>query len=487
MNVLLISTYELGRQPFGLASPAAWLAADGVEVSCLDLSRQPFDETLVRRARLIAFHVPMHTATRLAIQMLAPIRALNPEAHLCFYGLYAPVNESWLRQLGVHTILGGEFEGGLAHLARRLAGGSGSSAESSLQLEPVVSFARQQFRVPLRDSLPPLESYARLMMPDGGSQLAGYTEASRGCKHLCRHCPIVPVYGGKFRVIPINIVLEDVSRQIAAGASHITFGDPDFFNAPGHALPLVEEFHRRFPSITWDATIKVEHLLLQASHLPALRRTGCIFITSAVESLDDSVLVHLDKGHTRADFFKVAALCDEHGIGLQPTFVPFTPWTTPASYLDLLDSLASLGFDRTVAPIQLAIRLLIPAGSRLLELPEISALAPDFDPAALLFPWRHPNPLVDELCTRVQEIVQQGEAAKTPRSAIFGHIRRAALETAGITPPASAQMPPPPLIARAAIPYLNEPWYCCAEPAEDQFVALTRATRHAPPKSESFV
>src|SRR6202049_2565331 len=121
MNLVLISTYELGRQPFGLASPAAWLRARGHEVACLDLSREALDEGAIRAADLIAFYVPMHTATRLAAGLIAPVRAMNPRAHICFYGLYAPVNEEYLRGLGVGTILGGEFEEGLANLAARLA------------------------------------------------------------------------------------------------------------------------------------------------------------------------------------------------------------------------------------------------------------------------------------------------------------------------------------------------------------------------------
>ncbi len=459
MKVLLISTYELGRPPFGLASPAAWLAEEE-EVRCLDLSRQPLDEEMVRGAELIAFHVPMHTATRLAIEMLAPIRRLNASAHLCFYGLYAPVNEGWLRTLGVHTVLGGEFEEGLAQLARRLAVPGAHESGGAAQREPVISLARQRFRVPRRDGLPGLEKYARLVLPEGGQKLAGYTESSRGCRHLCRHCPVVPVYGGAFRVIPRDIVLEDVASQVDAGAGHITFGDPDFLNAPGHALPLAEEFHRRFPSIGWDAIIKVEHLLRNAAKLPALRRDGCLFITTAVESLDDGVLERLEKGHTRADFFRAASLCDEQGIGLQPTFVPFTPWTTPASYLEMVETLTEMGFDRVIAPIQMAIRLLIPAGSRLLELPEIKALAPAFDPAALLHPWRHADPRMDALCAQVQEIVRRGESAQEPRPAIFARIHRAALDAAGGASPLHAPMPPAAMVSRAAIPYLNEPWYC---------------------------
>src|SRR5207245_3125934 len=109
-------TYELGHQPFGLASPAAWLRRTGAEVTCLDLSRQPLQEDAVRAADVVAFYVPMHTATRLAIRLIEPVRRLNPHAPLCFYGLYAPVHESQQRHLAVPKIVGGEFEAALADL-----------------------------------------------------------------------------------------------------------------------------------------------------------------------------------------------------------------------------------------------------------------------------------------------------------------------------------------------------------------------------------
>ncbi len=292
MNVVLISTYELGRQPFGLASPAAWLRARGADVVCLDLSREALAEDAVRVAHLIALCVPMHTATRLAVALLPAIREINARAHLCFYGLYAPVNEAYLRGLGVQTILGGEFEEGLAALVARLESQSindltATHGAHASQPEPVISLARQKFLVPDRRGLLPIEKYARLMMPGGESRTVGSTEASRGCKHLCRHCPIVPVYNGVFRIVDRDTVLEDVRQQVAAGAQHITFGDPDFFNGIGHALPLVEALHREFPQLTYDVTIKIEHLLKHSDALPKLRETGCLFVTSAVESVDD--------------------------------------------------------------------------------------------------------------------------------------------------------------------------------------------------------
>ena len=118
MPALLISTYDLGHQPFGLASAAAALQSAGVPAVCADLSREPLPESAVTDAELIAFFLPMHTATRLALPVIDRVRALNPGAVLCAYGLYAPLNAALLRERGVTAIIGGEFEDDLAALAR---------------------------------------------------------------------------------------------------------------------------------------------------------------------------------------------------------------------------------------------------------------------------------------------------------------------------------------------------------------------------------
>ena len=467
VNVLLISTYELGRQPFGLASPAAFLRNAGARVACLDLSVQRLDHDAVGRADLIAFYVPMHTATRIALAALDTTVTLNPSAHLCAYGLYAPVSAEILRRHGVQSILGGEFEEGLVALMRRLrakleAPDAGARADAGIvgvetQAEPEISLGRQRFLVPDRGDLPPLAEYAHLTAADGSRRTVGYTEASRGCKHLCRHCPVVPVYSGQFRVVQREVVLADIEQQVAAGAEHITFGDPDFFNGPKHAAKIVGALHDRHPDLTYDVTIKVEHLLAHAELLPLLRDTGCAFVTSAIESVDDRVLKILDKGHTRDDFVELVRLFDAAGLALQPTFVAFTPWITLEGYADLLDMLVELDLIDNVPSIQLAIRLLIPAGSRLLELPEVDALVGEFDPALLGYPWRHIDPRVDGLQRDIEAVVAHaGDAAG--RREIFAHaweLLRGRLER-----PAAPLPPVTPGRPRVTIPYLSEPWYC---------------------------
>ena len=463
MDVVLISTYELGHQPFGLAEPAAYLRRRGDSVWTLDLAVESWDEDVVRKADLAAFYVPMHTATRLAARLIPRVKRLNPRAHIAAYGLYAPTNEAYLRQLGVGTVLGGEFEAGLEALADRLQ--SGVSCKTGEQLEQRISVAGQQFLVPDRSDLPALDRYAFLRMPDGETRVTGYIEASRGCKHRCRHCPVVPVYNGRFRAVPREIVLADLRQQVMAGARHITFGDPDFFNGPTHAVRIVEALHEQFPQLTYDLTIKVEHLLAHRRLLPILKRTGCLFVTTAVESVDDRILALLDKGHTREDFYRVVRIFDELELTLSPTFVAFTPWTTLTGYRALLAALTELGLVGAVAPVQLAIRLLIPPGSRLLELQEIRDRVSPLEQAALVYPWSSADPKVDELQAEVQQLAQH--AAEKPREQLFGEIW--ALAHAYLDRPT----PPVPIMAdRAPSAELSEPWYCCAEPTDEQFAEL---------------
>lgn len=457
MQVVLISTYELGRQPFGLASPAAWLRKAGFPVTCLDLAVEGLNAEAIAAAELVAFYLPMHTATRIATRVVQRVRTLNPDAHLCFYGLYAPMNEPFLRTVGADAILGGEYEAGLVSLAQWLSARPVATTRVP-QPGPLVSMAKQQFLVPDRRGLVPLTKYASVNLGNGESRTAGYTEASRGCKHLCRHCPVVPVYQGMFRIVQRDVVLEDIRQQVAAGAEHITFGDPDFFNGIGHALALVRSLHQEHPHLTYDVTIKIEHLLTHAEHLATLRETGCLFVTSAVESIDDRVLAILDKGHTRDDFRQVVRLCRKAGLILHPTFVAFTPWISVEGYQDLLSLLAEMDLIDHVAPIQLAIRLLIPAGSKLLELPEVRELVGPFDEAGLVYPWRHTDPRVDQLQADIQALVQAATARGEGRREIFSQTWILAESSSAGSPRPLAQATQG--AQRAPIPYLTEPWYC---------------------------
>ena len=428
-------------------------------MSCLDLSLEKLDAGLLKDAGLVALYVGMHTATRIAVQALPRIKQLAPQAHLCVYGLYAPMNEALLRGLGVGTVLGGEVEPALLSLCQRLR----TNGKTVIQSEPVISLGRVPFEVPDRSGLPKLSRYAHLVLPDGSTRVTGFAEGSRGCKHLCRHCPVVPVYQGKFRIVPANVVMEDIRQQVEEGASHVSFGDPDFFNGPTHGMRLARALHEAFPHVTFDVTIKIQHLIDHAELLPELRRSGCLFITSAVEAVDDNILRLLDKNHSSRDFDRAVALTREAGIALAPTFVSFTPWTTLEGYIALLARLAELKLVESVPPVQLTIRLLVPEGSYLLQLPGFKEKLKAFDPGLLGYRWDHADPRVDRLQQEIAAWLARSEQDGSARRDVFADIWRMAHEAAG--------RPAPELAGNlgAPIPRLSEPWYCCAEPTDQQF------------------
>jgi radical SAM superfamily enzyme YgiQ (UPF0313 family) len=456
MTVLLVSTYDLGHQPFGLASPAAWLTAAGYRVDCLDLSRSALDADLVAQAAVIAFHIPMHTATRLAIEACAAVRALNPHARICFYGLYGQANLEHLTALGADAVISGEYEAELLSWVQDAVG------SPSPQPRRLTSLDRLDFVVPDRSGLPPLADYAQLALGTE-RRVVGYTESTRGCRHLCRHCPVAPVYGGRVRVVQREVVIADIAAQVAAGAEHITFGDPDFFNASAHAMRVIEDLHGRWPELTYDVTIKVEHLLRHERLLPHLAATGCLFVTSAVESVDDTVLGILDKGHTRADFVAAVAACRAAGVTLNPTFVAFHPWLTRAGLLDTFEVLDDLDLVGSLAPIQLTTRLLVPQGSLLLELPKYVSLWPELDRDRLVHPWTHPDPTMDELQRQFEAEVAQAGRQGADRYTTFDRL----WTLAGGRPPARDAR------AEVIVPQFLEPWFCCSEPVGELVTGWT--------------
>jgi len=449
--ILLVSCYELGHQPLGIAWPLAFLERAGYAPDSLDLAIEPWDDAKILRARLAGIAVPMHTALRVGVRAAERIRQTNPHCRIVFYGLYALLNAEYLLGDLADAVLGGEFEQSLVALVEQLNAG-----QELRSTRPPPALERLEFPVPSRASLPSLTRYVKLSRA-GASVPAGYVEASRGCLHHCLHCPIPPVYNGRFFAVPRDVVLGDVRRLVVAGAGHITFGDPDFLNGPGHALRLVRALHAEFPDVTYDFTAKIEHLLSHRELLEEFAATGCVFVVSAVESLSDVVLTNLEKGHTRADVPVALDIVRRAGIGLRPSFVPFTPWATLDDYLELLDFVQSADLVDYVDPVQLTIRLLIPPGSALLSRSAIRPFLGELDAAGLTYRWTHPDPRMDDVQRDVTALVAARAAADEDPAVTLERLRSLAAERAGRPVVAGVRLPPPerPIPAR-----LTEPWFC---------------------------
>lgn len=460
-SILLISTYELGHQPLNLASPLAFLERAGFAAQGIDTSVQPISQSRVEQAWFIGISVPMHTATRLAVQLIDRIRAINPQVHLGCYGLYAPLNAGYLLERGADFIIGGEYEEPLLNLITTLARGETAPLEGvATRQNPARPYlARLPFAVPSRETLPPLKHYAHLAW-NGHRSPAGYVEASRGCLHTCLHCPITPVYRGRFFVVPREVVLADIRAQVELGAAHITFGDPDFLNGPGHSLKIARAMHREFPHLTFDITTKIEHILEFRRHFPELSALGCAFVVSALESFSDEVLARLDKGHTRADIDTALDILAGAGIPMRPSLLPFTPWTVLDDYLDMLEQVERLDLIDHIDPVQYSIRLLLPPGSALIEQPGAETWLGPPSPQDLTYTWQHSDPRMDTLHQEVSQLVADAATAGEDPHSTFYRIKSLAYATA-LGWPLSPQSPAPPSPARlGSSPRLTEAWFC---------------------------
>ena len=458
-DILLVACYELGHQPLAVAWPAAFLERAGYRPAVMDVSVEPVDVLKLRRARVIAVSVPMHTALRLGVEIAAQARSVNPDAHICFFGLYAILNGEFLFAHGVDSVIGGETEAPLLALVDALERGDSAVPPGiGRPGRPVAPHLRRlDFPVPSRAALPSIKKYAHLER-DGRMELVAYAEATRGCLHRCRHCPIPPVYGGRFFAVPRDVVLADVRQQVEAGAQHVTFGDPDFLNGPTHALAVARDLHAEWPDVTFDFTAKIEHLLRHRQHLPALGAAGCLFIVSAAESLSDTVLAQLEKGHTRDDIALALALTREAGIALRPTWVAFTPWTTLDDHRAWLDYLEAEALIDAVDPVQYGLRLLVPPGSLLLGSVGLKPHLGALEQETLSYRWTHPDPRMDALQAETAQVVARAVEEKADTPAIFDRARALAAAAAGVqaTAPVAGGMSR----GRTRPPRLTEAWFC---------------------------
>lgn len=461
-EILLLSCYELGHQPVSLGWPLAALRQAGMTATGVDLSVENFPTAAAQNARLVAIAAPMHTALRLGVDAARRVRALNPQAHITFFGLYAWLNGAYLlRSNGsaavADSVIAGEYEEPLVKLARALGAGRGAVEVDGVSIAGQMTapyLTRLPFPLPDRSSLPPLDKYARYMTDDE-SLLAGYVEASRGCLHTCRHCPVVPVYNGRFFVVPVETVLADIRQQVKAGARHITFGDPDFLNGPGHALKVAEALHREFPHVTFDFTTKIEHILQHRERIDKLSRLGASFVVSAFESTSEAVLARLRKGHTVAQMEEALDVLANAGLAVQPTWVAFTPWTTLDDYLGMLAWIRRQGLIPATPGVQLSIRLLVPPSSALLDHPDVESWRGELDPANFTWRWEHPDPRMDVLQRQVAFIAEDADSSNHPWI-VFDAIESAAYAVAGRPTPGH----PRPTILPPVPPRLTENWFC---------------------------
>ncbi len=468
MRILAISTYDLGTQPLILARIKSELRDPLYEVRTIDLSLSELTNDDISWPEVVIFSIPMHTAMALTKELVTKIRSLRDDIKLCFFGLYAPAALSAnLLSTNDIAIAGTGFDTLISWL-KTLTANSNKQYEHGKVYVDIGTVQPKNHLLPDRSSLPSLESYVHYLA-DGVTKTVATLEVVSGCSHHCRHCPVPVIYKGKTRKAPEEEILADARQQIENGASHIHFSDPDFFNRPQYGMSIMSRLKSDFPHLSFDATIKISHILKYRHLLKDLSEKDCNLLIAALEQVNNDTLKILDKGHTKEEAELAFRLLRELGIEPRPSLLPFTPWTTPYDIVELLDFIYENDLVWNVDPVQWSIRLLLPPGSLLLDSTERTLLSSlgELSEDGLSYEWKSPEPVLDELAREIG-VLAEDAVDDSPQDAYF-RIRKLVFDTLKITyyepKIKESSMSKIPGNLR---PKLSENWFCCAMPTNNQ-------------------
>lgn len=452
MHVLVLSLYDLGRPPieaFAIAEHVRRSAGNDPTWSAevVDVSVENWPTERVSAADVVVLSVPMHTASRMAVEASARIRSEGSGAVIVGLGLYAHLAGSALDNAVTASFGPNELNAFARWLTQQKTTESlALPFPGSPSVAPAMSFVS-------------LDRYSQLAVGDD-RRIAGALYASTGCLHRCTHCPVPVAFNGRIRLPAIDSVLADADAQIAAGALHMSFADPDFLNAPSHARRVIRALRERHPSVTFDCTVKVEHILRHSTVWPELAAAGCLFVVSALESVDNEVLKILDKGHTAAEGEQAVHVLRSAGIEIRPSLLPFTPWTTIRGIAELFAFAERCDLLDSIDPVQYSIRLLVPQGSLLATHPALLPYRGDYDDAAMTYRWTAADAAVDALQIHLAAIADAGATQDQPPRQTYARMRSAVADALG---PREAQTVFTERIrfgSTEARPRMTEPWFC---------------------------
>ena len=451
MHILVLSLYDLGRPPLEALSTAARLRdvlrdAGGGTVEVVDLAVADWPTSHVARADAVVVSVPMHTAAMMATDASARIRSENPRASVASFGLYAHLAGDALRNAVDASFGPHELDALSGWLVARNDSAAGSDAN------PVAGLSAPQTPVSL-------DGYTQLAV-GGERRVAGAVSASTGCLHRCTHCPVPVAYDGRIRLATVDSVLASAEAQINAGAVHLSFTDPDFLNAPSHARRVLAALNSRFPTVTFDCTVKVEHIVRHVDVWPELAAAGCLFVVSALESVDNDVLKILDKGHTASAGEDAVGILRSAGIEIRPSLLPFTPWTTIGGIAELFAFSERCDLVDSIDPVQYSIRLLVPRGSLLASHPAMLPYRGDYDDAAMTYRWRAADAAVDALQLELAAIAEAGAAQDQAPRETYACMRAVVVDALGPGETAAILQASIRYGSTEARPRMTEPWFC---------------------------
>lgn len=415
ISVVLVSTYEGGMQPLTLATATAHLRAANHQVVCYDdsIAQPPIDALC--GADLVAISIPLYESIQRAADLLAEVIKSRPESVVVLFGPHAFLQRNALLALGAAGVVLGDWEDTLVQVAARVSDELPLDGVSGLATAGWTGshvYHRAGHRTPDRSSLPALDRYvyAEASKRIGPDTVMGNVESARGCRFACTYCSIFASNHKKVTVFDPEVTYQDIANLVHAGATHICFTDAEFFNAPANALDVARRMHREFPHLTFDFTTRADLIAENSARIEEVVSLGARFVTSAFEFPSERVLEAVNKQFSVLTLEKALTVCRAAGLGINPTFLLFNPWTTFDDLGRFGDFVTRNGLDDQIEPVQFTTRLWLYKGSPLMHRPEVraSVVKENF----FNYEWQHPEVEVEDLFKAVSAESSTSNALK---------------------------------------------------------------------------
>lgn len=414
-DILLISNFEGGFQPLTIASAAGFLNKNGFSYDVLDTYVEGIKEEKLLGKKLIAISIPLFDSVNAAIEMTKIIREVNPTAHVTYFGQHATINYKHFTDNYSDSCICGEWEYPLFLLAKNIIHAevvelegvyTKVMAQRNISLHPYMG--RKHIVIPDRSQLPDIKKYPQKQVNNllGYEATVGNTDIARGCHHKCLYCSVFAAYDGKVIMINEEVILNDVHNMVKAGITHLTFTDADFFNSKVHGIRLLKKLHELYPTLTYDFTTRIDHVLENKEKLKEMKQLNVKFITSALEFPNEEVLDAVAKNTKVADIEEAIQFLREIDIKLNPTFIMFNPWTSYEDISIFRDFIEKNNLSELVDPIQYETRLYLYKGSPLLHSPSIKKL--ELTEYEFYYEWKHPDERLDELYSSMLTPQEEG-------------------------------------------------------------------------------
>ncbi|MGX7829112.1 arsinothricin biosynthesis radical SAM protein ArsL [Actinokineospora sp. 24-640] len=393
-KALVVSPFEAEMQPLVSACAAAALRDAGAEVSAWDAHVFPRPEP-VGRFDLVLIGVGQYEGLERGLALAKRLRAEDKATYVVTFGQYAQMNSGEFTAV-CDGVLFDEPEKVADALVAAAAGSIELSAVPALLgrhgLNPKPPNRRMKWSLPARELFPSIVHYGSHHTPFG---LMGNIEATRGCHHKCTYCSVFGAYDGGVAPIDIEPVVADALQLAEEGVRHFCFIDAEFFNSRKLGLEVVERVTAEVGPCTFEMTTRVDHILDYTAELERLVELGLRRVTSALEFPSDRILRIFDKGIDMVDTRRAITEAARIGFEINPTFIPFTPWTGYDELLTFEDFLVETGLSKTTHPTALQTRLLLFKGSPLLGSPWMDGI--ETVDRGFYVEWKHPDPRVEAL------------------------------------------------------------------------------------------